>query len=94
MARKLYGGTLTTSQEQQEIITPENVGLDPSLPNLIKSVKCFQIINDGDNTIEIQINSGNKVPLIQGSGIDMGSEWVNSCIVYTIGAKITWACQR
>ncbi|MBS4894054.1 MAG: hypothetical protein KHZ90_09825 [Veillonella parvula] len=94
MARKLYGGTLTTSQEQQEIITPENVGLDPSLPNLIKSVKCFQIINDGDNTIEIQINSGNKVSLIQGSGVDMGNEWVNSCIVYTQGGKVTWACQR
>ena len=94
MARKLYGGTLITSQEQQEIITPESIGLNPSLPNLIKSVKCFQIINDGDNTIEIQINSGNKVPLIQGSGVDMGNEWVNSCIVYTQGGKVTWACQR
>lgn len=94
MARKLYGGTLTTSQEQQEIISPENVGLDPSLPNLIKSVKCFQIINDGDNTIEIQINGENKVPLIQGSGVDMGNEWVNSCIVCTQGGKVTWACQR
>ncbi|HII4494990.1 hypothetical protein WHY64_08865 [Clostridium perfringens] len=93
MVRKLYGGTLITSQEQQEIITPENVGLkEISLNSHL--VKGFQIINDGDKTIEIQINNGSKIPLIQGSGIDMGSEWVNSCVVYTIGAKITWACQR
>lgn len=93
MVRKLYGGTLITSQEQQEIITPENIGLkEISLNSHL--VKGFQIINDGDKTIEIQINNGSKIPLIQGSGIDMGSEWVNSCVVYTIGAKITWACQR
>ena len=89
MVRKLYGGTLITSQEQQEIITPENIGLkEISLNSHL--VKGFQIINDGDKTIEIQINNGSKIPLIQGSGI----EWVNSCVVYTIGAKITWACQR
>ncbi|AQW26782.1 hypothetical protein [Clostridium perfringens] len=93
MVRKLYGGTLITSQEQQEIITPENIGLkEISLNSHL--VKGFQIINDGDKTIEIQINNGSKIPLIQGSGIDMGNEWVNSCVVYTIGAKITWACQR
>ncbi|EJT6340575.1 hypothetical protein N2W42_001322 [Clostridium perfringens] len=93
MVRKLYGGTLITSQEQQEIITPENIGLkEISLNSHL--VKGFQIINDGDKTIEIQINNGNIIPLIQGSGIDMGNDLVNSCVVHTSDAKVSWACKR
>lgn len=94
MTRKLYGNTITIGSAKQEIITPSNVGLDPSLPNLVCAVKGFQIINDGTSTIRIQINDGNIVPLIAGSGITMGNHWVHSCKVYTVGAKVTWACKR
>lgn len=94
MARKLYGNTVTIGSAKQEIITPSNVGLDQSLPNLVYSVKDFQILNEGTSTIRVQINGGKIVPIMAGMGIDMGDDWVDSCIVHTASAKVTWMCKR
>lgn len=94
MIRKLYGNIITTSKSQQEILTPENIGLEKAKPNTVCSVKDFQILNEGTNTIRVQINEGSIIPLSSGTGLEMGDDWTYSCIVHTQGAKVMWVCKR
>ncbi|WP_124042257.1 hypothetical protein [Clostridium perfringens] len=88
--KKLYGDTITTTEKQQEILTPEAIGRSG---DILVNVVGFQIINEGKTNIEIQINGGNIVPIMSNTGIDMGSDSVTSCIVHTKGAKVTWMCK-
>lgn len=88
--KKLYGDTITTTENQQEILKPEVIGRSG---DILVNVVGFQIINEGKTNIEIQINGGNIVPVMADTGIDMGSHSVTSCIVHTKGAKVTWACK-
>ena len=88
--KKLYGDTITTDKDQQEILTPEAIGRHG---DILVNVIGFQIINEGKTDIKIQINGGNIVTVMTDTGIDMGSHSVHSCIVHTKGAKVTWACK-
>ena len=94
MIRKLYGNTITTTKDRQEILVPENIGLKAENPNAVSSVKDFQILNEGENTIRVQINDGSIIPISSGTGLDMGDDWTYSCIVHTRGAKVMWVCKR
>lgn len=68
--KKLYGDTITTDKDQQEILTPEAIGRHG---DILVNVIGFQIINEGKTDIKIQINGGNIVPVMTDTGIDMGS---------------------
>ncbi|ELC8397681.1 hypothetical protein P6P36_01770 [Clostridium perfringens] len=48
--KNLYGDTITTTEKQQEILTPEAIGRSG---DILVNVVGFQIINEGKTNIEI-----------------------------------------
>ena len=81
VTRKVRGGVITTSQENQEIVDDNDVTTKVLLTNV-----SFE--NLGETDIHCKINYGDEITVFANETIKMGDLKVESIIVKETGSKV------
>lgn len=89
MKRSVGGKIITTSNENEELITWENCGFKERCDFIV--VDSFFIRNEGEQDTFVKINGGSEMLLKSGEMLDMsGLTNVESCIVVVNKSIIRW----